>query len=196
MSIKIEKTAGGFKAEFEGVMYYSSTGTAWHTAYGVWIHDSSDEGLVAAFITQFIDPPKEQPAPKFKVGDRVVCVDAEDHSLILNQRYIIRNITCDHVYVEGKTGACFPHRFTLAPEPKVYSGDSSEWEPGVYRQVASNSPFIIFVDLDGDGSKWVMNKKGAVICTNTKAREGENYHRIASSITDIFVDGIMEMEAI
>ena len=193
MSIKIEKTAGGFKAEFEGVMYYSSTGTAWHTAYGVWIHDSSDEGLVAAFITQFIDPPKEQPAPKFKVGDRVVCVDAEDHSLILNQRYIIRNITCDHVYVEGKTGACFPHRFTLAPEPKVYSGDPKKWEPGVYRcRTGLSRTGLILVDSRRNTTytqigMGYMDKAVPAI---------SNYHRIASSITDIFVDGIMEMEAI
>ena len=88
-------------------------------------------------------------------------------------------------------------RFTLAPEPKVYSGaDLASFEDGIYLQTEDHYPYLLFVS-EGVSVAMVISKTAPWGSTHTSdIDECDLFIRIANSISDIFVDGIMEMEGI
>lgn len=200
--IKIEKTMGGYKAEANGFTRYSPGGVVWMDSRGNVLDNAS--ALRDAFIQQFIDPPKEQPAPLFKVGDRVVCVDArgfEDTGRIkVGNTYVVLRLNDTFIYFktnDDSEGGYKAHRFTLATEPKVYSGgDLASLEDGVYLQTEDPYPYLLFVYEDI--SVVMVTSKAAPWCNayTSDIDEDDTFIRIANSISDIFIDGILEMEAL
>ena len=195
-NIKIEKTAGGYKAEFKGVMYYSQQGDSWFTVNGAWIGLYDESPIRSAFITQYIDPPTppvDEPEPKFKVGDRVinsVVLSGCPTNIPLTIVEISGGPFC-YLQLEGIEGEFPESRFALAPTPKVYTGDPSTWGEGVYKHWTD--PVLVLVDAAMRVS--IYSNDDEVYLSKCNLKNLPSYHRIASSISDILVDGIMEMEA-
>jgi hypothetical protein len=60
-------------------------------------------------------------SPKFKVGDRVRFLEEFRPSCVVEGAiFTVKNINCDHVYLENSTGGWFPERFELVSEESKF----------------------------------------------------------------------------